>query len=201
MSKDGANDDYKNVVDTVIANDKPRTQFVKACLKKLGLRVNEEDQPVPSLSRLHLSAHLPSDVAELVSSWQEIITLVDGEEYIKGEHDTFHLEKPASWSMSALKDAVSSVLPAGNSESDSPSALAAMDYDKIIKKVIAHEDHLPSHKETPNFNHDAYYANLHDFRRSAREEAGEFGKYLMYGEVVTSTQTLLEKYVHIVFHD
>ena len=60
------------------------------------MKVNEEEQAVPSLSHLHLSAHQASDVSELMASWHEIITLVDGQEYIKGENDTFHFQKPES---------------------------------------------------------------------------------------------------------
>lgn len=195
LSKDGADDSYKKLVDTIIAHDKPRTEFVKACLKKLGLQVNEDAQPVPSLSRLHLSAHRPSDVSALVSSWQEIITLIDGEEYIKGDLDTFHLEKPASWTMTALKNTLATIIPDAISGADSnqPSVPAMIDYDKLVKKLFAHEDEIPSHKETPSFHHNAYFANLNHYRSTAEEKEGCFGKYLLYGEVVTSTQTMLEK--------
>ncbi|KAF2761416.1 putative biotin apo-protein ligase [Pseudovirgaria hyperparasitica] len=195
LSKEGAEDNYKQVVDTVIANEKPRTTFMKACLRKLGMQVNEEEQPVPSLSRLHLSAHRPSDVGELVSSWEEVITIDDGEEYVEGGHETFHLEKRSSWSMKTLKDTVASSISGATTESPAKptEAPAMIDYDKALKKVFPHEDELPSYKETPSFNHSAYFAHLQAYRLKAEEKDGEFGKYLLYGEVVTSTQTMLEK--------
>lgn len=68
-----------------------------------------------------------------------------------------------------------------------------LDYDKIIKKLTPHEKEIPSRKETPAFHHDSYFANLAHYHTKLRNDAKSFGKYLMYGEVVTSTNTLLEK--------
>ncbi|KAJ9649582.1 biotin holocarboxylase synthetase [Coniosporium tulheliwenetii] len=202
LSKQDNGPEYAKVVDAVAADDKPRTDFLKACLTKLGLKVNQEEQAVPSLSRLHLSTHKPSDVAELVSSWQEIITLSDGE-YIKGENDTFHLEKPDRWSMSTLTQAVASVLPgAVNHERDSAEEDqdGLVDYDKVVKRIVAHETELSSNKETPYFNHHAYFANLQHYQRELRDSDPNFGKYILYGEVVTSTNTLLEKNPTLLSH-
>jgi len=79
-------------------------------LQKLGLQVNEEEQAVPSLSRLHLTSHTGTDVSKLVASWAEVLTIVDGDQYIKGENDVFKIEKPGStWSVQELKRAVSAV--------------------------------------------------------------------------------------------
>ncbi|EON67818.1 biotin-[acetyl-CoA-carboxylase] ligase [Coniosporium apollinis CBS 100218] len=203
LSKQDNGPEYAKVVDAVAADEKPRTDFLKACLTKLGLKVNQEEQAVPSLSRLHLSTHKPSDVAELVSSWQEIITLSDGEEYIKGENDTFHLEKPDRWSMSTLTQAVASVLPgaAGKEKDNAEEDQAGLiDYDKVVKRIVAHETELPSNKETPYFNHYAYFANLQHYQHELRDSDPAFGKYILYGEVVTSTNTLLEKNPALLSH-
>ena len=162
------------------------------------MKINEEEQAVPSLSRLHLSSHQASDVSELVSSWQEIITLRDGEEYIKDENDTFHLEKPSTWAMGSLKKAVASLMPnisgdAGSESEDSSIGDGVVDYNKVLKRLVAHETELPNNKDTPYFNHHAYYANLNHYNRNMQDSQGDFGKYLLYGEVVTSTNTILEK--------
>ena len=55
---------------------------MRLILGKLGLQVNEQEQAVPSLSRLHLTAHSLADVSDLVATWSEIITVMDGDEYI-----------------------------------------------------------------------------------------------------------------------
>ncbi|KAL0264140.1 biotin holocarboxylase synthetase [Diplodia seriata] len=201
---------YDKIVDALAQDDKQRTDFLKACLIKLGLQVNQEAQAVPSLSRLHLTSSTPSDVAELVSSWADVITVEKGEEHIKGENDTFHLEKPSSWSMSSLAKAVTSIIPGtaageGSSASDEAktddrssgdnTADRILDYDAIVKRLVAHETDpgLPSSKDTPYWNHAAFYANLAAYQARTRDTAGAFGRYLLYGEVVTSTNTLLEK--------
>ncbi|KAF1986981.1 class II aaRS and biotin synthetase [Aulographum hederae CBS 113979] len=201
LDKKNGGPDYSKVVDAVNENDIARSDFLKACLRKLGLKIAKEETPVPSLSRLHLSSHNASDVSELVHSWNEIITTVDGEEYIKGENDTFHLEKPAAWSMGSLKKAVSAVLPSSTTgsatessdDSDASSGDRIIDYNSVLKRLLAHETELPANKETPFFNHHAFYANLNHYVRTSRDIEGEFGKYLLYGEVVTSTNTMLEK--------
>lgn len=187
----------KKVIEPLAEDDKQRVDFLKACLTKLGLKVNQEPQAVPSLSRLHLSSSKASDVSELVSSWNDIITLEDGEEHIKGENDTFHLEKPSQWSMSSLAKAVTSVLPGSGDESktdqESANVDRILDYDKVVKRLVAHEADLPSTKETPYWNHHSFFANLEHYNRIYKNPDAEFGKYLLYGEVVTSTNTILEK--------
>jgi hypothetical protein len=83
---------------------------MRLILGKLGLRVNEQEQAVPYLSRLHLTAHNLADVSDLVDSWSEIRTVIDGDEYIKGENDVFRIEKEGSaWSVKEMKRAVSAM--------------------------------------------------------------------------------------------
>ncbi|KAF2086611.1 class II aaRS and biotin synthetase [Saccharata proteae CBS 121410] len=206
LNKNDDGPDYAKVVDALAADDKQRTDFLKACLIKLGLQVNQEAQAVPSLSRLHLSAAQTSDVAELLSGWQEIITLEDDEEFIKGENDIFHLEKPSRWSMSSVAKAVASVLPdsltAEKEKTDEASVTGdrILDYKDIIKRLVAHEIELPTAKETPYWNHHAYFANLEHYAKLSKVQDSEFGKYLMYGEVVTSTNTILEKNPSLLRH-
>jgi biotin--protein ligase len=199
LSPQGKGPEFAKVVEALGEDDKLRTDFFKACLMKLGLQVNQTEQSVPSLSRLHLSSLTPYETAELVTEWTEIITKSDdGEEYIKGDNDTFHLEKPSKWSMGSLKAAISSALP-GSGEDEADVDIASdsiLDYDKVVKRLVAHEEELPSSKETPYFNHHAFFANLTHYIQTTNGTEGWFGKHLMYGEVVTSTSTMLEKYAN-----
>lgn len=199
---------------------------MRLVLEKLGLHVNEKEQAVPSLSRLHLTAHSLADVSELVASWSEIITVIDGDEYIKGQNDVFRIEKEGTaWSVRELKRAVSAVsekLPVLATGTDGSKESAPkesekkkpktdeeeiqecieytantdpdqiLEYEKIIKVIVPHDKSLPSIKDTP-FHHEAYYANLHHYHNKLRNPNASFGKHLIYGEVVTSTNTLLEK--------
>ncbi|CAN9080077.1 unnamed protein product [Alternaria alternata] len=224
---------YATIINDIAATDATRLAFMRLILGKLGLQVNEQEQAVPSLSRLHLTAYSLADVSDLVATWSEIITMMDGDEYIKGENDVFRIEKEGTaWSVKELKRAVSamseklptlasvtnsnekSVEEQGQEKEDdskkkrgktpeeeihdcieytantSPDEI--VDYAKIVKVIIPHEKALPSAQETP-FHHDAFYANLHHYHTKLRNPDASFGKHLMYGEVVTSTNTLLEK--------
>ena len=211
---------YGELIDSLLADDKQRTDFVKACLTKLGLEVSQESHVVPSLSRLHLSSIQSDEISELVQQWREASILVteDGEEYIKGENDNFHLEKAKRWSLSNLTQEIANILPKSVKDAVVPSTHDAaipssssmsskstertqadqepdriLDYDRLVKRLFAHDTSLPEPKETPYFNHHAFYSNLDHFQAKHPGLQGDYGRVIMYGEVVTSTNTLLEK--------
>jgi biotin--protein ligase len=154
---------------------------------KLGLNVSQASQAVPTLSRLHLSAAQPGAVSELVHSWQEagIITKEGGREIIKGENDTFHLESQEreKFDMSDVKNAISTA----------DSTDGTIDYNTIPKRLLPHESSLPTSKETPRFDHSAFFSALTHHHSTQRETHSTFGQNLLYGEIVTSTSTLLDK--------
>ncbi|OTA94928.1 hypothetical protein M434DRAFT_394288 [Hypoxylon sp. CO27-5] len=183
---------YDELIATLRADDDARTSFLKACLTKLGLEANQETSGVPSLSRLHLSSISSDNVDDLLHAWEEIISKEDGEEYIKAENDTFHLQKPETmWSVTGLKEALT---PDNSSDQKSTNLNngGIVDYSTIVKHIVTHEASWPEAKATPYFNHNAFYSSLQEYRQS-EPEAEEWGNFLMYGEVVTSTNTLLEK--------
>ena len=101
--KDSEVPGFSKVIEALAEDDKQRTDFLKACLTKLGLHVNQEEDLVPSLSRLHLSSLIASTTSEVVASLEDIITVEDDEEYIKDDNDTFRIERPSSWSVSDRK--------------------------------------------------------------------------------------------------
>jgi len=192
---------YSKVVDAVAKDDESRTSFLKGCLSKLGLTVSQETSSVPSLSRLHLSSMNHIEVSELLEELKEVITIEDGEEYIRGENDTFHIETHSSrWSLNSLVKSLP-VLSSGKfedpSKADGATEDRIIDYNTIIKRLIPHESEWPGGKETPYFNHHAFFANLRRYQHENSSEAEEFGNVLMYGEVVTSTNTILEKYIYM----
>ncbi|GAB7348868.1 hypothetical protein MBLNU459_g7569t1 [Dothideomycetes sp. NU459] len=204
--------DYAKTVEVLAADDKQRVDFMKACLTKLGLHVNPENEAVPSLSRIHLSATPSSDISELVSDWTDILSSENGQDYIRAEQDTFQVEKQSTWSLAnvakALPEVVQSAMNAtpglvtsGDEKTEAESKTeevaekdsGIVDYDKIIKRIVTHETSLPESKETPYFNHHAFFANLQHYNSVIRTHEPTFGRVLMYGEVVTSTNSLLEK--------
>lgn len=181
---------YKDleVLKVLAENDEARVSFLKACLLKLGLVVSEEATLVPSLSRIHVSSMQSMHISKLLTAWKDIITINDGEEYILGENDTFQIEKEDSrWSLTSLSAAL---LPNANVE---PVDDKIVDYDSITKHLVPHEVDWPQPKHTPYFNHHSFFRNLEKYQQESRDEVCEFGNHLLYGEVVTSTNTLLEK--------
>ena len=199
---------------------------------KLNLKVNAQEEPVPSLSRLHLSSYTPADVADLVASWAETITVVDGQEYVKGENDVFAIEREGSegvWGKGVreLKRAVSAVegalpdllagrdaekaseIPTGDVEAKktklktkeddirdrltytaSTPSDQILNYDNILKRIIPHST---THPTLDSFSHATYYEALLHHHNLAKTHAPTFGITHLFGEVVTSTNTLLEK--------
>lgn len=176
--------EYAGVVDALAADDKERTDFLKACLSKLGLQVTQETTTVPSLSSLHMSGLDAEGPLDILSSLGGAFTQEGQTEYLKDENDTFRIERPGTWNLNDLGES----LLGGTSE---PSE-GIVDYQAIIKRLVIH-DELPSSKLTPYFNHHAFYATLRQYQSESREGASEFGSNLLYGEVLTSTNTILEK--------
>ncbi|KAK3994521.1 biotin--protein ligase [Cladorrhinum sp. PSN332] len=192
LGKNSEIPEYEKLIEDLAGDEEARTKFLKACLTKLGLEVSS-GSAIPSLSRIHLSALRHTEAGEMLCDLEEIITREDGEEYIKGENDLFHLEKPDSrWSMTSLSEALASELatPKKNTGRSSPDPTA--DYSHILKRIASHETEWPEPKETPSFNHAVFYSSLVDFRVKD-PEATQWGDVFMYGEVLTSTNTILEK--------
>ena len=181
-------------------DDTSRVDFLRACLAKLGLLISQESSSVPSLSRLHLSSLHYYLIPELLVSWEYLITKQDDREYIIGENDTFHLDKQDSrWYLNSIVKSLPLVDVSGGNETKADESDDCglddriIDYNTITKCLIPHESGWPGTKETPCFNHHAFYANLRRYQEEAGSEAEAFGKFLLYGEVVTSTNTMLEK--------
>ena len=192
LDEDSKPSGYSKVIEALKKDDKPRTDFLMACLLKLGLQVNQENIAVPSLSRLHLSSSLPEETSKVIAALQEIITVENGEEFIKDENDTFHLEKPSAWSLQSMTEA----LPASENEKTNEMGDGEdriIDYSTVVKRLVLHEKEIPPSKETPYFNHNAFFANLKYYQSQTAGNSIAFGNTVMYGEVVTSTNTMLEK--------
>jgi biotin---protein ligase len=143
---------------------------------------------------MHLSSVGHVEVDELLYACEDIMEKEDGEEFIRCENDRFHIEKKESrWSVTGLKHALPtpSKPGAGDEEGGMQSDLIP-DYNAITKTIVPHSEAWPDSKETPHFDHGLYFKSLQEYR--VKEEGAEdWGNLFMYGEVLTSTNTLLEK--------
>ncbi|KAF8420495.1 biotin-protein ligase [Tirmania nivea] len=66
-------------------------------------------------------------------------------------------------------------------------------YHKVIKTIHPHSTFQPSKFLTPYFSHSLYYKSLNTYRSQSRQSPSQFGSFLLYGEVITSTSTILDK--------
>ncbi|KAA8898950.1 biotin-protein ligase [Sphaerosporella brunnea] len=182
LNKSNCGPEYAEIVDAVIADEEKRLKFLRSMLAKLGLKVSETNVPPPRLSRVHLTALHPPDVAHLVDRLQDIIT-TDGEGAITEiveENDTFvlHQGSPNQTVEEATAD---------------PEDDSFIDYNKVPKHLYIHSSGLPSSESTPFFNHNVFYESLQTYRSQSRFSPSQFGTFMLYGETVTSTNTLLDK--------
>lgn len=152
--------------------------------------MNDGKAEVPALTSLHLSSIANTEVTELLYSFGNVVEKEGGQEYIKDEADTFHIKTDAASpniSALAISDSTS-----GDLASD---ANGTVDYNKILKVIIPHETSLPTSADTPRFNHKLYFSSLKTYQLLEDGAAEwQWGNVFMYGDVVTSTNTLLEKY-------
>lgn len=213
---------FKDVVKELAKDEKHRMDFLKACLTKLGLAINEE-QNVPSLSLIYLSAVEPTSTTKIVHDLQDIIAKdKHDEEVINDENDTFRIIQHSAYSTKELQEALPESQPGTSqaqeaqadqtsgspnaplnqnsstvSTSDPSSSTAAesqiLDYTAIPKTILIHDTTYPEAKETPYFNHNSFYSNLKSYTVTQHLDSPTFARHLLYGEVVTSTNTLLEK--------
>lgn len=178
--------DYSAVVDTLQEHNGARIEFMKLILKKMGLNVNTHEIPIPSLSRLCLTSSYPPSLKHLVNSWRENIgfTGPDSNE-LKGTCDTFRI-----WDALQHDKYVNSSDSVADKMNSDP-----LDFDKIVKDIDVYYSGVVDNKTTPLFNHSLYYTSLEQFRNAlgSGSSSNSIGNTILYGQVVTSTSTLLFK--------
>lgn len=126
-------------------------------------------------------------VTELLCDLGEAIEKENGHEFIRGEADTFQIVTHEDG------------LNLGELQTALPQADSIDDPSSVIKKIIPHEKKLPSDDVTPRFSHERFYSSLKKYRQM-ESRAEQWGDVLLYGDVVTSTNTLLEKCVNLNVH-
>lgn len=176
------------VTDVIEKSEGQRLMFLGHILQKLGLKVNLEDAstgaglipPIPRLSRLKLTSNRPEKLQQIVLDLQNNIGFEDdnNSNLLRGSNDAFRI-----WN--AEKD---STFFSADSKHDHD----VLNYDEMedLNNVTKDMDVYytagvyPDPRETPHFNHKLYFDEL---------QTTELGRVLQYGEVVTSTSTMLEK--------
>ncbi|KAI0399913.1 biotin-protein ligase [Xylaria palmicola] len=168
---------------TLLDSDATRLRFLGDCISKLGLKRNSDGTAVPSLSSMLISSATPSDADQLMNSLEGIVS--GG--YIIDEHDTFHVE---------MQSAGRGIHQAqvGNPEADQtnrPTSGSAQSGQRISKHIVVYNRSYPNPQEAPLFDHNMFFSSLTQGQSPDGSYRAWFGKYLMYGEVMESTNTVL----------
>ncbi|KFY94878.1 hypothetical protein V498_03662 [Pseudogymnoascus sp. VKM F-4517 (FW-2822)] len=198
--------EYSKMVENLIEDDGLRESFMKACLTKMGLLVAIETSTVPILSAIHISSLHNIEVSELFEDLRTDMTLEEGEYFVKGENDIFLIEKNGSpLSLHSLGASLPQASSGAKDEAETDQLRSGqdgknIDYNTVIKRLVFHDGGWPQNTVTPHFNHDVFYSELVDYQNEGGSRAEDFGKVIMYGDVVTSTNTLLEKNQKLLSH-
>ena len=181
---------YQDLIDQITADDRSRVDFFRACLARLGLEAASDESLIPPLSSLHLSSAAGDRVTELLCAWEDAIERKNGQELIRAEGDVFQICSDSAWDVKGLKESLDAPEDVYGLEGED----GVLDYSAITKRIIAHEDALPSTEVTPRFDHGRFFSSLQRYQKiEGRAEA--WGEVLLYGDVVTSTNLLLYKSV------
>lgn len=164
-------------------NDLNRRRFLQGCLQKIGLKVNEDvNVSVPKLTPVFVGSLLADQATELLDTLKSNLDFVNGNT-VEDKNDTlvFHDE-----SENDHEYLISST--AGEKDE-------IEDLNSIPKhfKVFGGTN-LPDPRSTPYFNMPDYFEHLKLLRDANQASSKfEFGSIIGYGEVVTSTNTLLDQ--------
>ncbi|KAG7191940.1 biotin holocarboxylase synthetase [Scheffersomyces spartinae] len=164
---------FKSIISELKDQELESTLFLKGLLEKLGLKINENlEAGIPGLTPIHIVSPLaPERSHSLYKSIQDKVEFVDNAKNSVFEDftNTFHIYNEAS-DDSMLDD------------SNDPADLT----DVSVK--IYDKGGLPDDRLTPYFNLDKYFHVL----ASLGGQNIKVGSLLGYGEVVTSTNTLMD---------
>lgn len=181
MAQDSNNKRYTAIVNGLREHNDSRQKFLKACLQKLGLKVNENEVVRPRLTPLILTSPVQGVVSRIVS---DIVADVgfsgESSDIIKGNQDSFRFHKGEE---ASLLHHLSK-----QKEFEDP--------DTIVKELYAFTEALPDRKLSNYFDIKQYFRLLQE--RYGALSGKEAGSILLYGEVVTSTSSMLDKNFNIL---
>ncbi|KAF8926335.1 biotin holocarboxylase synthetase [Dissophora ornata] len=185
-----------NVVTHLLAKEGERRVFLRSVLAKMGLKVMQLEhagagavlppgaiQGVPAITPLYLASIQPSYTTELART---LARLADADSQIKEANDTFQLVPSPEFPIPVHTPTVTETEEGEGEE-------------KITKNIVLCPTEPPSTNLTPEFDMGLFFRHLQQTRQQSQAQQNpfssdfKFGNSLMYGQVVTSTQTMLDK--------
>lgn len=184
----------KALLDRRLREEERRMVLLRATLIKMGLDVASAPAAPPQLLPLFLASANPSIVSTIFQAMQGKMN--EEKEIFVDRHDSFHLKILDHSTEDLVKDARSS------------RGIADADALRLFKKtmVACLDGAIPHRQLTPLFDFESYFTELLKRRDASEMEVdskdgavGGFGETILYGETVTSTQTLLDKFALVLF--
>lgn len=183
MRAESSDDHFDEVISQIKPNDRERKLFLRACLEKMGLKVNEGvDGAVPRLTPIFVASPIdPRGSNKLLTTLKENLDFVSPNTF-EDINDTFVLHDEND----------TDITEDLNMDSDG---------EQTFDQVISAPKHIkflgpnafPEPAQTPYFDMKKYFHHLKHLYEANDTPLGSIGTLLAYGEVVTSTNTLLDK--------
>lgn len=180
-----SDENYTRTLQTLIGAQDSRLTFMRSLLLKMGLQVDQSAVPIPGLSRLSLTAANPLRIAPLIEILTKEIGDVENPNLLKGYNDTFLL-------CNAEKGVFDNPTEAQVKDQEHDESYNT-DLDKVVKMVDVYYNGYPDNRMSSSFNHELYYTSLKKYFEKQNGSAEAIGTMLLYGDVVTSTSTMLYK--------
>lgn len=181
-----SNEKYTDTLNQLAGAQASRLSFLKSVFIKMGLKVDPSPTPIPGLSRLSLTALDRSVLPPLIKTLQDELGQ-QGTNLIKGFNDTFRI-----WDANQERLNKEDHQDEGQTDDERFNP----DLDKVIKDIDVYYNGYPDNKISSHFNHELYYSSLQKFNNAEGEAASyidKIGNIVLYGDVVTSTSTMLYK--------
>lgn len=184
MKPVGGDINYKSITSILLDKeaDSNRKNFLQGCLNKIGLKTNQNiNVTIPNLTPIYLSSLILNQAHNLVNDLKENLDFINNNT-LEDNHDTFifhdELENDHEYFISSSAQS--------NDDENSDTSLVHM---KVFRN-----SNVPDYKLTPYFDINEYFVHLRELYSNSNtsEGIGSFGSIIGYGEVVSSTSTLLD---------
>lgn len=166
--------------------------LLRQLLKDMGMNVmqqQEKEQIVPELSPLYL-ATISKELLQALTS--KLLNETDDKGIFKDSNDYFHISQMNGDDFSSVAELLKNLSVERESQNQCP--VLQIHYPEA--KVSDTGFQLPDKSATPHFDLKKYFEAL--LKRRGEEWGGgawyRFGNAAFYSEVITSTQTVLDKY-------
>jgi biotin---protein ligase len=176
----------------VRTNETRRWKLMRKTLSLLGLQLPADVSDFPRSAASPLPQILTSPIPALVMRVYNLLAMhatSTGSKVLQDANDSFQLH---------ISSSAAPILQEARSRSDRPVELDELEFPKDI--IFYGNGELPPAELTPKFSIRQYYSHLSTARNSHvikalnGTESWGMGQLLLYGEAVTSTQTLLDRY-------